>query len=323
MQLTRPAPYVVSVFSLMVPLASSAGAVDQAALNGHLSTGFEQDSNVSVDDLNAASNKSDQAWVFDAGLEGVLKPVERLSLTLGYSLSGNRYQNLDQFDQDIHLLSADLSYDFDPVTIGTSYHYSQSTLGSEPFLDFRRASAYLGSLIGDDVYLLASLQEKQKEYGQSNARDTDIRGASLDSFFFFNNARSHFLIGLDYNQEDALADAFDNDLWRVRAVLLNRFSLGGEENRFRLGWRYETREYDQPAVSASNPFLDNPFTGDFVDASTSRRAERVHVFEASWRIGLNETFSLEPSVSHGIYRSDEDSTDYTQTIAGLTFRAGF
>ncbi|MBU2952626.1 surface lipoprotein assembly modifier [Marinobacter sp. F3R08] len=322
MHLKRSFPCVVTVLGLMVPLAT-AKAADSATLNGYLATGFEHDSNVSVDDLNAASNQSDQAWVFDAGLEGVLKPAEPLNLTLGYSLSGSRYQDLDQFDQDIHLLSADLSYDFDPVTIGTSYHYSHSTLGSEPFLDYHRASAYVGSLIGNDVYLLASLQKKRKEYDESDARDADIRGGSLDSFFFFNDARSHFVVGLDYDQEDAQADDFDNDLWRVRATLLNRFRLAGEDNQFRLGWRYETRKYDQAAVTTSNPFLDNPFTDDIVDASTSRRAEHAHVFEASWRVGLNDIFSLEPSVSHGIYRADEESSDYTRTIAGVTLRAGF
>ncbi len=322
MNLTRSLPYVVTVFGLTTPLGF-AQANEQAAFNGHLSTGIEHDSNVSVDDLNASSDQSDQAWVIDAGLEGVLKPTQRLNLTLGYSLSGSRYQELDQFDQDIHLLSADLSYDFDPVTIGTSYHYSHSVLGSEPFLDFQRASAYIGSLIGDDVYLLASLQEKQKDYEESKARDSDIRGASLDSFFFFNNARSHFVIGVDYDEEDAEAESFDNDLWRLRATLLNRFTLGGENNRIRLGWRYETREYDQPAVPPSGSLLDNPFTGDFIDASSSRRAEQANIFEASWRIGLNETLSVEPSVSHGIYQGNEDSTDYSRTIAGLTLRADF
>lgn len=322
MNFTRSLQYGVTALGLSASMCF-AGAAEQATLNGHLSAGVEHDSNVSVDDLNASSDRSDQAWVFDAGLEGVLKPAERLNLTLGYSLSGSRYRELDQFDQDIHLLSADLSYDFDPVTIGTSYHYSHSVLGSEPFLDFHRASAYLGSLIGDDVYLLASLQEKRKDYEESEARDSNIRGASLDSFFFFNNARSHFVIGVDYDKEDAEAESFDNDLWRVRATLLNRFLLGGEDNRIRLGWRYETREYDQPVVSSSDSLFDNPFTGDFIDTSASRRAEQANVFEASWRIGLNGTFSVEPSVSHGIYQGTEDSTDYSRTIAGLTLRADF
>lgn len=319
---SRSFPYIVTVLSLTAPVVSAQSG-EKADFSGHLSAGVEHDSNVSVDDLNASSDQSDQAWVFDAGLEGLLKPAERLSLTLGYSLSGSRYQELDQFDQDIHLLSADLSYDFDPVTVGTSYHYSYSVLGSEPFLDFHRASAYLGALTSDDVYLLASLQKKEKDYEESSTRDADIRGVSLDSFLFFNKAQSHVVIGVDYDQEDARSEEFDNDLWRVRVTLLNRFSLGGEDSRLRLGWRYESREYDEPSVSASNSLLDKPFTVDFVGASTSRPAEKAHIFEASWRIGLNETLSLEPSVSHSVFQSDEDSSDYARTIAGVALRADF
>lgn len=298
-------------------------AEDHVRASGYLEGGFEHDSNVTVDELNSSSDESDEAWVFDAGLEGVLKPTEPLNVTLGYSLSGRRYQSLDQFDQDIHLLSADISYDFDPVTIGTSYHYSHATLGSDPFLDFSRASVYLGSLLGEDVYLLASLQDKSKDFDDSEARDADIRGVSLDSFFFFNQARSHLLIGLDGDREDAEADAYDNDLLRVRVALVHKFTLGGEDNRLRLGWRYEDREYDEVTVTSSDPLLSDPLTGDLVERSTSRRADRARILEASWRIGLNDVFSVEPSISRGVYTSNVDSADYDKTVAGITLRAGF
>lgn len=298
-------------------------AQQQAGVSGHLESGFEHDSNVTVDELNTSSDKSDEAWVFDAGLEGVLKPTEPLNVTLGYSLSGRRYQSLDQFDQNIHLLSADISYDFDPVTIGTSYHYSHATLGADPFLDFRRASVYLGSLIGEDVYLLASLQDKRKDFEDSDARDADVRGASLDTFFFFNQGQSHLVLGLDGDREDAEADAYDNDLLRVRAALVHKFNLAGEENRLRFGWRYEDREYDEVTVSSSDPLLDDPLTGDLTERSTSQRADEAHILEASWRIGLNDVFSLEPSISWGSYTSNVDSADYDKTVAGMTLRAEF
>lgn len=298
-------------------------AEDQARLNGHLEGGVEHDSNVTVDELNSSSDKSDEAWVFDAGLEGVLQPTEPLNITLGYSLSGRRYQSLDQFDQDIHLLSADISYNFDPVTIGTSYHYSHATLGSDPFLDFSRASVYLGSLIGQDVYLQASLQDKRKDFDDSNARDADIRGVSLDSFFFFNQARSQVVLGLDGDREDAKAEAYDNDLLRVRAALVHKFTLAGEVNRLRFGWRYEDRDYDEVTVTSSDPVLDDRLTGDLAERSTSKRADKAHILEASWRIGINDVVSVEPSISWGNYTSNVDSADYQKTVAGVTVRAGF
>jgi surface lipoprotein assembly modifier-like protein len=301
-------------------------AEDKVKLKGYLEGGFQHDSNVTVDELNTSSEKSDGAWIFDTGLDAILKPADPLNLTLSYSLSGRRYQDLDQFDQNIHLLSADLSYDFDPVTVGTSYHYSKATLGpngSDSFLDFRRASVYLGSLIGEDVYLRASLQDKRKDFEESNARDSDIRGVSLDSFFFFNQTQSHVLLGLDGSREDAKAEAFDNDLLRVRTALVHKFSLDGQDNRLRFGWRYEKRQYDEVDVSGSSPQFSNPLTGGLTERTTSERADNAHILEASWRIGLSEVFSLEPSVSRGYYSSNEESADYQKTVVGVTLRAGF
>lgn len=321
----QPIPRILT-FPLALGLAMPslvAQAEEHARVNGHLEGGFEHDSNVTVDELNASSDESDEAWVFDAGLEGVLKPTEPLNITLGYSLSGRRYQSLDQFDQDIHLLSADISYDFDPVTIGTSYHYSHATLGSDPFLDFSRASVYLGSLVGEDVYLLASLQDKRKDFDDSDARDADIRGVSLDSFFFFNQAQSHLVVGLDADREDAEADAYDNDLLRLRVALVHKFTLAGEDNRLRFGWRYEDREYDEVTVTSSDPFLSDPLAGDLSDRSTSQRADKARILEASWRIGLNDVLSVEPSISWGKYTSNVDSADYDKAVAGVTLRAGF
>lgn len=311
----------IAISLTTAPLLTQAD--EKAQVNGYVEGGFEHDSNVTVDELNASAEKSDQAWVFDAGLDGVLKPVDPLTISLGYSVSGRRYQNLDQFDQNIHLLSADMNYNFDPVTLGTSYHYSRATLGSEPFLDFRRASVYLGSLITDDVYLQASLQDKRKNFEDSDARDADIRGVSLDSFFFLDQAGSHFLLGLDGDREDAQADAFDNELLRFRTALVHKFTLAGEDNRLRFGWRYENRKYDQVDVTGSDPQFNNPLTGGLTERTESERADRAQILEASWRIGLNKAFSLEPSVSWGRYSSNEESADYEKTVAGVTLRAEF
>lgn len=308
----RTATWLVAL-GLIAP-ALGLQAQGSTEFSGHLSGGLEYDSNVTVDEVNASSDQSDEAWVFDAGLEGILQPAEALRLALGYSLSGRRYHNLGQFDQNIHVVSADLSYDFDPVTIGASYHYSYATLGSDAFLDFRRASVYLGSLIGENVYLMASLQDKAKDFEDDTARNSDIRGGSVDAFFFFNEGKSNLLFGIDLDREDAVSDAYDNRLVRLRAAFVHRFTVGGEQSRFRLSWRFENQKYDE-AVGSSN-IVQTPLT-------TSRRLDRARIVDAGWRIGLNEVFSLEPRVSYGHYSSNLDSADYDQAVVGLALRAGF
>lgn len=312
----------MSIWFVTLGLAVPAVQAD-SEVNGYLAGGLEHDSNVTVDELNASSDQSDEAWVFGAGLEGILKPTEALNLTLGYDLSGRRYHNLDRFDQDIHLLSADLSYDFDPVTLGASYHYSYATLDSDRFLDFRRTSLYLGSLIGESVYLLASVQDKSKDFNEGTARDSDIRGGSFDAFFFFNQARSNLVFGVDLDDEDARSDAYDNRLLRFRVALVHRFTVGGQDSRFRLGWRYEDQEYDEVVITEEDNRPLNDFLTRDLAERTSQRVDKARVVEASWRLGLNEVFSLEPKLSYGHYTSTIDSADYDRFVAGVSLRAGF
>lgn len=318
MHTIRRVPTWILAFGLTAPMVHA-----DSEVSGYLAAGLEHDSNVTVDELNASSDKSDEAWVFDAGLEGFLKPTEALNLTLGYDLSGLRYHDLDQFDQDIHVLSADLSYDFDPVTVGASHHYSYATLDSDGFLDFRRTSLYVGSLIGENVYLLASVQDKSKDFDDGTARDSDIRGGSFDAFFFFNQARSNLVFGIDLDDEDARLDAYDNQLLRLRVALVHRFTVAGQDSRFRLSWRYEDQEYDEVVITEqSAPPLNDFLTGDLAER-TSQRVDKARVVEASWRLGLNEVFSLEPKLSYGHYTSTIDSADYDRFVAGVSLRAGF
>ncbi|AHI33029.1 hypothetical protein AU15_05220 [Marinobacter salarius] len=104
---------------------------------------------------------------------------------------------------------------------------------------------------------------------------------------------------------------------------MHRFILAGEENRLRFGWRYEDREYEEVTVTSTSPVLTDPLTGDLTERSSNERADKARILEASWRIGLNEVFSVEPSVSWGQYTSNVDSADYDKTVAGVTLRADF
>ena len=318
MHRTRRAMTCLFALGLTAPMAHA-----DSDVSGYAAAGLEYDDNVTVDELNASSDQSDEAWVLDAGLEALLKPTEALNLALGYDLSGRRYHNLDRFDQDIHVLSADLSYDFEPMTVGASYHYSYATLDSDRFLDFGRTSLYLGSLIGESVYLQASIQDKTKDFNDGTARDSDIQGGSVDAFFFFNQARSNLVFGVDLDDEDARTDAYDNQLLRLRVALVHRFTMAGEDSRFRLSWRFEDQEYDETVIAEEPERPLNDFLTRDLAERTRQRVDTARVVEASWRLGLNEVFSVEPTLSYGDYTSTIDSADYDRFVAGLALRADF
>lgn len=315
----------VTKFLLLCLFAFSLGLPSvhaKASMNGYVAAGLEHDNNLAVDELDASSDQNDEAWVMDAGLEGAFNPAQSVNLILGYDFSGRRYHNLDQFDQDAHLLSADLSVDIDAISLGTSYHYSYITLDTDRFLDLHRASVYLGSLVGDSAYVLGSLHTTRKDFAVDNDRNSDTVGGSFDTFLFFNGSQRTVVLGVDIDNEDAKSDAFNNRLIRLRATYLHRFKLAGNASRFRLGVRYEDRQFDDIVVTEEER-RPAPVFAPIITERTSERTDTAWIVDASWRLGLNDTLSLEPSISYGNYTSPVASADFDRLLVGLSIRADF
>jgi|GEM_PF-1418394 hypothetical protein len=162
-------------------------------------------------------------------LSTTTSPVVQRLLDLGAMLIGKN--TMDEFATGVVGVRSNPH----PVSpINPDYIPGGSSSGSGVVVATGCVTFSLGSLIGDDVYMRASLQDKRKDFEDSRDRDSDIRSISLDSFFFFNQAKSHLLLGLDGDREDARADTFDNDLLRLRVALVHKFTLAGESNRLRL-----------------------------------------------------------------------------------------
>ncbi len=289
-----------------------------ATVDGHVETGALYDSNLNVAELNQASGKSDQALLLGAGAEASGHPLTNLTLTGTYDFTSRDYAANDAFDQTIQLASVDLSYDINSVTVGASHHYSHATLASEPFLDYNRTSVYLGKLLDDDVYVMASLLSKRKSFDKNNARDAHTRGVSLDNYFFFQQRQTLFVLGVEGNQQDANSDAYDYLMLAGRARFKHHFKVSGHQNTFQAGVRYEARDYDKPVSSVDQPML--PLAGP---APSSTRSDRIIIADIRWAVGLTDWLTTEAKVERSDYQSTLDSADYAKTVASLTLRADF
>ncbi|WP_322001719.1 hypothetical protein [Marinobacter alexandrii] len=313
-RIARSLPLVVLAAGL--PVASQA-----ASVGGHLASGYEYDSNLNVDELEQSSGESGQAWVLGAGVNAEGQPVENLTLTGSYDVTDRDYRDSEAFDRTLHLASLDLSYDFGTVTLGASHHYSYATLASDPFLDYQRSSVYLGKLVGEDVYLRASVLSKRKDFEDDPARDARTRGLSLDSFFFFNRTRTVFILGAEGDDENADADAYDFRMLAVKTRLKHRFPVAGHDHEVQIGWRYEARDYDEPVSSVENP-MTSPLLGPS-DPTSEPRDDRIATVDASYGIGLTEWLTTEARLEYTDYRSSLDSAQYDETVASLNLRAEF
>ncbi|MCM0613790.1 hypothetical protein KFJ24_14990 [Marinobacter sediminum] len=304
-------------FPLTLGAAAPVCAVDMSA---YVEAGAEYDSNLNVEALETASGKSDQALLIGTGVEASGQPADHLTLTGTYDFTSRNYKTYSDFDQDLHLASADLSYDIASVTLGASHHFSYATLDSDPFLKYGRTSAYLGKLIGDDVYLLASIVDKRKSFEEDDERDARARGLSLESFFFFNDSQTLFVLGFEGDEEDANSDAYDYAMLAARLRLKHHFRISGQKNTLRFGWRYESREYDEPVSTEESPGFPLPGPGS---VSSETRSDRISIADVSWTIGLTRLLSAEARVETTDASSTLDSADYDKTVASVTLRAEF
>src|SRR5690606_3552259 len=98
----------------------------------------------------------------------------------GYSFSKRNYRDVGAFDLDMHLLYGDISYEFDQLTVGSSYYHADADLGSESFLQLGQFSVYAGKLFAGQWYLRGALNFTDKDFDQFTDRDADNEGLSLD-----------------------------------------------------------------------------------------------------------------------------------------------
>ncbi len=294
--------------SLMAVAISSATLAQNkpADFEVEIQAGAEYDSTLTVVELDRTSRSGDWAALLNGRLGAKLYPSERLTLKGSYSYAGRNYRQHSQFDQDLHTLALDAGLELAGMTVGLSHHFARAVLASEPFLDLSQTSLYAGKLYSNGVYLRGAASRTSKSFESNTERDSEGGGLSLDAYYFINDARSFWSVGLAGESEDARASEFDNRALKLRARYSHKGEMLGRASRVQLGWRYLDRDYD----------YETPVLG------TSRR-DRSQVVDASWSLGLTELLTLETKIEYGDYNSNLEAADYHETGASVLLSAEF
>lgn len=279
---------------------------DEFTVSGSLEAGAEYNSNVSVSELESATGESDTAGTLDAAVDANWQATDRLSVDTGYSFSGERYQDFDAFDLDLHLLYGDVSYELDAFSVGSNYYYADANLGGDDFLTLKQYSFYAGKLFADQWFLRGALNFADKSFDDFAQRDADSEGLSLDAFWFFNEGRSNLVLGYAFDEEQARDTAFSYDADTLRLRYTHRFDLIGNDTELRLGTRWQDRSYQSVM-----PALD------------ARRDDRQHITDARLEMSLTEQLAVAVQLERGDYRSNLDSADYTENRASVSLKLSF
>lgn len=279
---------------------------EELQFSGSVAIGAEHNDNLSVTQLEVASGQADTALTTDASISLLWKPVKKLTAETGYSYTMSRYQELDNYDLDMHLLFADLSYEFELFTLGTNYYFADADLGGDSFLKLDQYSVYAGKLIGDAWYLRGAVNFSEKTFNGFTSRDADNDGFSMDAYHFFNQGRSSVSVGYAYEDENTRGAAFAYAANTLRLKLNHSFMLGSREAELQLGYRRQDRSYDNitPSINAE-------------------RDDTQNVIDARLEIPVVDKLALLTRWEHGDYSSNLPSADYKDNRISLALEYSF
>lgn len=299
---------ILAGLALAAPLAlaQSSTAQEDLELTGSLGVGAEHNNNLSVAQLESASGQSDTALTLDGSVNLLWQASSKLTVESGYSYTMSRYQDIDSFDLDMHLLFADAAYDFGQFTLGGNYYFATADLGGDGFLDLDQYSLYAGKLFGESWYLRGAANFVQKDFDVFDARDADTDGFSADVYHFFNAGKSSVSLGYAFEEEDTRGPSFIYDANTLRLRLNHGFTLASREAKFQLGYRLQDRDYANATPSIGVP-----------------RDDKQRVADARLELKLVDELWLVTRWEHGDYRSRLASADFTDNRVSAQLRYDF
>ncbi|WP_417666561.1 surface lipoprotein assembly modifier [Pseudidiomarina sp.] len=272
---------------------------------GKLEAGYVYDSNVTVRELDATTNQSDQAALLDGSLSLKWNPWANLQWNAGINHSETLYRSQDEFDLAITTLHGDLSYDFSAFTVGLSRHDAQADLANQAFMDYQQDAFYLSRLWGARWYTRFALQDIDKTFAQVPERNATARAYTGDLYWFTPSAESYILVGYTYHDETATDPELSYQEPQYRLTWQTQTSGWGGAHRWQLALQWQQRDYAAPMQ-----LLDGE----------ARKEQRFSV-RGQWDIPLAAAVTLTPTLEYVDNQSNFDAVDYDETRAGV--RLGF
>lgn len=276
------------------------------SFSGTAALGAEYNSNLSVSQLESSSGQSDEAGTLDLNVNARWHPNDKFNAEGAYSLTSSRYQDVDSYDMDLHILSADVSYDFTLVTLGTNYYYALAYLGGNSFLTLDQYSVYAGKLLGKQWYLRGAVNSTTKKFDVFTTRNADNDGYSLGLYRFFNDGRSSLNFGYTYEDEDTIDPSYRYTADSLRFRFNQRFMFMNHESKLQVGYRWQDRSYlfDTPSINAP-------------------RDDSQQVAEAKLEVSMTKQLSVIGHYEHGDYSSRLPSANFTENLVSLAMQLSF
>ena len=246
----------IAALSVLAAQASLAD-VRQADIDFNASAGYQYDSNVNVAEIDANTGEGDTALVMDLGVDGSLRPSERLALNFGYAYSGSRHRQFSEFDLAIHRLRGAVSYRIAGFDAGLSLDQFATRLDGDAFLEVTRMSPSLSRMFGDRLYLRGAFALAEKSYQEREERNAVNEAYRADAYFLLDGMQRYFAVALERASEDALNDTLDYHAVGTKLTYGHRLAAGSLPLDVKAHVRFENRDYKSLPDTAERPRQDD------------------------------------------------------------------
>ena len=278
----------------------------ETVVSGQLRLGYEYDSNVSVDELDRSSSVGDDGLLFSADLAVDHDFTDLTSGSLSYSYSRIDYDQFDFLSRETHMLGANLSSSWDPVTAGINYFYIQARLDGDDFLTYHRMSPSVSGFVSRRWFLRAAYVYGDKAIANRPGRDAINHGGEFDAYYFLQGLRRYINVGYVYRDENSRAARFDYTAHQFKVRAVQRFELFSKLSTLELGLRYENRDYSSPTPSIGE-----------------RRHDERYRAGVELDVPLTDQFRWQLYGGYSDYHSNLPSADYDQEVVGTRIEFNF
>lgn len=287
-------------------LTSPALHAEQGSISFSASVGIEYDNNISVSALDTRTGESDEALVLDLSASYMLFEDEKSEVELNYDFYQSAYSTFDDFDLQIHTLSAFGSTTLNDLDLGLAYSYSMVDLGSEDLYASHSLTPSVGVSVSDSWYARASYTLLNKDFDTAAGRDADQHGAGLDNYIFFNDNGSYVSLSLGVQDEDAKDAELDYRSTYLNTAVTLPLQVAGSAVRFKGKYERYWRDYDNLNTSIG-----------------AARRDRNELVGLNLIKAINDRFDVVLNYEYTNTRSNLSSVDDEEHILTLSLAAEF
>jgi Surface lipoprotein assembly modifier len=299
-------PLLLTALAMTAPGVSRAefriGNLPPPLLSGDISIGAEYDSNVSVEEVERSSDKSDWAVMFNVGAEVEQRLGDKTELALNYDYSRSDYSTFSEVDRQTHIVGSNIRWQLEKFDSELSGFYIHSRLDGQPFLDLYRVSPALSGFLAKKWFMRGAYVYQDKMLEDNPSRDSTSHAGEADVYFFQQGLRRYFNIGYRYKSENARTDSLDYYSHNIKLRYIQRIELFSRLCKLELSWRHEDRDYH------------------YVDPTIEeRRKDDRQRTRIDFEIPLSRKGVMQLYYGYADYDSNLERVDYDQDVGGISF----